>query len=185
MKRLCVFCGSSVGTQSEYDHTARLLGKAMVQRGLGLVYGGGNIGLMGIIAETVLQEGGEVIGIIPEAFVEKEVAFQEITELRIVNTMHERKALMADLSDGFVALPGGFGTLEEICEMITWAQLGFHHKPCGVLNVSGFFNSLLSFFDHQVQQGFVTPSNRTLVFEAEDPDALLDYMIKTVPGSVR
>ena len=139
MKRLCVFCGSSVGRQSEFGHTARLLGQAMVRRGLGLVYGGGNIGLMGIIAETVLQDGGEVIGIIPEAFVEKEVAFQEITELRIVKTMHERKALMADLSDGFVAMPGGFGTLEEICEMITWAQLGFHHKPCGLLNISRIF----------------------------------------------
>ena len=130
---------------------------------------------MGIIAETVLQEGGEVIGIIPEALVEKELAFHEITDLRIVNTMHERKALMEDLCDGFVAMPGGFGTLEEICEMITWAQLGIHHKPCGLLNTQGFYNSLLSFFDHQVQEGFVTPSNRKLVFEAKDPDSLLDY----------
>ena len=179
MKSLCVFCGSSLGTQSEFSHTARLLGQAMVRRGLGLVYGGGNIGLMGVIAEAVLQEGGEVIGIIPEALVEKEVAFQKITELRIVKTMHERKALMAELSDGFVAMPVGLGTLEEICEMITWAQLGIHCKPCGLLNLQGFFNSLLAFFDHQVQQGFVTPSNRTLVFEAKDPDALLDGLINT------
>ena len=180
MKRICVFCGSSLGTQQEYIDTARQLGTGMVQRGLSLVYGGGNIGLMGVIAETVLQEGGEVIGVIPEALVEKEYAFHEITDLRIVKTMHARKSLMNDLCDGFVALAGGFGTLEEICEMITWAQLGIHHKPCGLLNTQGFFNSLLAFFDHQVQQGFVTPSNRTLVFEAKDPDALLDFLIRKV-----
>lgn len=178
MKRICVFCGSSLGIQREFADTARQLGVAMVKRGLGLVYGGGNIGLMGIIAETVLKEGGEVIGVIPEALVDKELAFHEITELRIVKTMHARKALMNDLCDGFVALPGGFGTLEEICEMITWAQLGIHHKPCGILNTQGFFNFLLAFFDHQVQQGFITPSNRTLVFESKDPDSLLDCMLK-------
>jgi uncharacterized protein (TIGR00730 family) len=178
MKRICVFCGSSLGTQQDFIDTARQLGRAMVQRGLGLVYGGGNIGLMGIIAETVLKEGGEVMGVIPEALVDKELAFHEITDLRIVKTMHERKALMNDLCDGFVALPGGFGTLEEICEMITWAQLGIHHKRCGLLNTQGFYNSLLAFFDHQVQQGFITPSNRTLVFEAKDPESLLDFMFK-------
>ena len=178
MKRLCVFCGSSLGIQQEFVDTARQLGIAMVQRDLGLVYGGGNIGLMGIIAETVLKEGGEVIGVIPEALVEKEYAFHEITDLRIVKTMHERKALMNDLCDSFVSLPGGFGTLEEICEMITWAQLGIHHKPCGLLNTQGFFNSLLAFFDHQVEQGFITPSNRRLVFEAKDLNSLLDFMFK-------
>ncbi len=176
MKRICVFCGSSLGTQREFANIARQLGRAMVRRGLGLVYGGGNIGLMGIIAETVLREGGEVIGVIPESLVDKELAFHEITDLRIVKTMHARKALMNELCDGFVALPGGFGTLEEICEMITWAQLGIHHKPCGILNTQGFFDSLLAFFDHQVQQGFITPSNRTLVFEAKDPDSLVDLM---------
>ena len=178
MKRICVFCGSSLGVQKDFVETARDMGTAMVKRGLGLVYGGGNIGLMGIIAETVLKEGGEVIGVIPESLVEKEYAFHDITDLRIVKTMHARKALMNDLSDGFVALPGGFGTLEEICEMITWAQLGIHHKPCGFLNTQGFFHSLLAFFDHQVQQGFITPSNRSLVFEAKDPDRLLDLMLK-------
>ena len=177
MKRLCVFCGSSLGIQPEFSDTARLLGKAMVRRGLGLVYGGGNIGLMGILAETVLKEGGEVIGVIPEALVNKELAYYDITDLRIVKTMHERKALMNDLCEGFVALPGGFGTLEEICEMITWAQLGIHDKPCGLLNTQGFFNALLAFFDHQVQQGFITPANRALVFEAKDPDSLLDLML--------
>lgn len=178
MKRLCVFCGSSLGTEPRFTDTARQLGIAMVQRGLALVYGGGNIGLMGIIAETVLKEGGEVIGVIPEALVDRELAFHKITDLRIVKTMHERKALMSDLCDGFVALPGGFGTLEEICEMITWAQLGIHNKPCGLLNTQGFFNSLLAFFDHQVQQGFITPFNRTLVFEAKDPDSLLNGILK-------
>lgn len=178
MNRICVFCGSSLGIQREFADTARQLGRAMVRRGLGLVYGGGNVGLMGIIAEVVLREGGEVIGVIPEALVDKELAFHEISDLRIVKTMHERKALMNDLCEGFVALPGGFGTLEEICEMITWAQLGIHRKPCGILNTQGFFNSLLAFFDHQVQQGFIIPTNRALVFEANDPDNLLDFMIK-------
>ena len=185
MKRICVFCGSSLGIQQEFVETARQLGRAMVQRDLGLVYGGGNIGLMGIIAETVLNEGGEVIGVIPEALVEKEYAFHEITDLRIVKTMHARKALMNDLCDGFVALPGGFGTLEEICEMITWAQLGIHHKPCGILNTQEFFDSLLAFFDHQVQQGFVTSSNRTLVFEAKEPDSLLDFMLNYLSENAR
>lgn len=178
MKRICVFCGASLGIQREFADTARQFGRALVRHGLGLVYGGGNIGLMGVIAETVLQEGGEVIGVIPQALVEKEFALHEITDLRIVKTMHQRKALMSDLSEGFVALPGGFGTLEEICEMITWSQLGIHHKPCGLLNTQRFFNSLLAFFDHQVQQGFITPTNRTLVFEAQDPDSLLDFMLK-------
>ena len=178
MKHLCVFCGSSLGLQEEFADTARQFGRTMVRRGMGLVYGGGNIGLMGIIAEAVLKEGGEVIGVIPEALVEKEYAFHEISDLRIVKTMHERKALMNDLCDGFAALPGGFGTLEEICEMITWAQLGIHNKPCGILNTNGFFNSLLAFFDHQVEQGFITPSNRTLIFETNDPDSLLDFVVK-------
>ena len=178
MKRICVFCGSNLGFQQEFADIARQFGRAMVRRGLGVVYGGGNIGLMGIIAEAVLREGGEVIGVIPEALVEKEDAFHEITDLRIVNTMHERKALMNELCDGFAALPGGFGTLEEFCEMITWAQLGIHGKPCGILNTNGFFNSLLAFFDHQVEQGFITPTNRKLVFETKNPDGLLDFLVK-------
>ncbi|WP_447969090.1 LOG family protein [Nitrospira sp. M1] len=176
MKRLCVFCGSTTGSQTAYEQTTRQLGQLLVQHGIGLVYGGGNIGLMGVIAETVLKEGGEVIGIIPAALAEKELAFQEVTDLRIVQTMHERKALMEQLSNGFIALPGGYGTLEEICEMVTWAQLGIHHKPCGILNVEGFYDPLLAFMDHQVQEGFVTSVNRSLIIKAEDPRQLLDQM---------
>ena len=154
MKRLCVFCGSTTGNLSVYEQATRELGEQFVKQGIGLVYGGGNIGLMGIMAETVVKGGGEVIGIIPEALAEKELAFRDLADLRIVQTMHERKALMEQLSDGFIALPGGFGTLEEICEMITWAQLNIHTKPCGVLNIEGFYDALLSFMDHQVRQGF-------------------------------
>ena len=178
MKRICVFCGSSDGNQPVYGQAASRLGKALIRRGLGLVYGGGNIGLMGIIAETVLKGGGEVIGVIPEALQEKELAFREVSDLRVVHTMHERKALMATLSDGFIALPGGFGTLEEFCEMLTWSQLGLHHKPCGLLNIEGFYDALLTFFDYQVRQGFVTPSNRALVVEAKEPESLLDMVIQ-------
>lgn len=180
MKRLCVFCGSTKGSQASYEQAARQLGQLLVQRGIGLVYGGGNIGLMGVIAETVLKEEGEVIGIIPAALAEKELAFQELTDLRIVQTMHERKAIMEQLSDGFIALPGGYGTLEEICEMVTWAQLNIHHKPCGLLNVEGFYDSLLAFMDHQVQQGFVTLTNRTLILQNQDPKRLLDQMNEKV-----
>ncbi|GJL53411.1 MAG: cytokinin riboside 5'-monophosphate phosphoribohydrolase [Nitrospirales bacterium] len=180
MKRICVFCGSTKGHHTAYEHMTRHLGQLLVQRGIGLVYGGGNIGLMGVIAETVLEQGGEVTGIIPTALAEKELAFQNITDLRIVHTMHERKALMEQLSDGFIALPGGYGTLEEICEMVTWAQLHIHHKPCGLLNVEGFYDSLLAFMDHQVHQGFLTSSNRTLIINADDPRLLLDQMQQQV-----
>jgi len=184
MKRLCVFCGSTKGNLATYEQVARQLGQLLIQREIGLVYGGGNIGLMGVIAETVLKAGGDVVGIIPAALAEKELAFQELTDLRIVQTMHERKALMEQLSDGFIALPGGYGTLEEICEMVTWAQLGIHHKPCGLLNVGGFYDSLLAFMDHQVQQGFVTSTNRTLILQHQDPEQLLDQMNERVGLSV-
>ncbi len=180
MKRICVFCGSTKGINPSYEHVTRELGTLLVTNEIGLVYGGGNIGLMGVIAETVLKKGGEVIGIIPEALAEKELAYQELADLRIVQTMHERKALMEQLSDGFIALPGGYGTLEEICEMITWAQLGIHHKPCGLLNLEGFYDALLAFMDHQVQQEFVTPYNRRLITEADDPVSLLKLMIDGV-----
>ena len=178
MKRICVFCGSSNGGQPAFANAASRLGVGLVQRGLGLIYGGGNIGLMGTIAETVLKTGGEVIGVIPEALLEKELALRELADLRVVSSMHERKALMASLSDGFIALPGGFGTLEEFCEMLTWSQLGIHQKPCGLLNVDGFYDALLKFFDSQVGQGFVTPSNRALVVESTEPEGLLDLVIK-------
>ena len=176
MKRICVFCGSTKGNHPSYEYATRELGRLLVKRGLGVVYGGGNIGLMGVLAETVLSNGGEVIGIIPEALAEKELAFRELADLRIVQTMHERKALMEQLSDGFIALPGGYGTLEEICEMVTWAQLGIHHKPCGLLNIEGFYDSFLTFIDYQVQQGFVTQTNRLLICEADEPAVILDFM---------
>ncbi|NKB81763.1 MAG: TIGR00730 family Rossman fold protein [Nitrospirales bacterium] len=180
MKRVCVFCGSNPGIHPVYETTARQVGKELVARGIGLVYGAGNIGLMGIIANEVLQEGGEVIGVIPEFLLEKEIACDGLTSLHVVDSMHQRKALMADLSDAFVALPGGFGTLEEICEMITWSQLGLHKKPCGVLNIDGFFSALLTFFDRQVHEGFVTSENRTLVLDDSNPQALLDRLAKRI-----
>ncbi len=176
MKYLCVFCGSRQGKFSEYSALAREVGKALIARNMGLVYGGGNIGLMGTLASTVLQEGGKVIGIIPEHLAEKEVLHPGLSETHIVASMHERKALMEKLSDGFMALPGGYGTLEEYCEMLTWAQLQLHQKPCGLLNCLGFFDYLIAFLDHQVQQGFVTPENRRLVLVDSSPDSLLERL---------
>lgn len=176
MQYICVFCGSSPGINPEYTSIAQRLGRTLVQQGFGLVYGGGNIGLMGILASTVLEAGGKVIGVIPRQLAEQELAHPQLTTIHIVETMHERKALMAKHSSGFISLPGGFGTLEECCEMLTWAQLKIHEKPCGILNCLGFFDGLLGFLDHQVKQGFVTPKNRALVLEATDPESLLALM---------
>lgn len=177
MKRICVFCGSTKGIRESYAVGAKRLGQEFVKRGIGLVYGGGNVGLMGIVADEVLSHGGEVLGVIPQFLVEKELAHADLAQLHIVGSMHERKALMADLSDGFIAMPGGYGTLEEYCEMITWHQLRVHQKPCGLLNMGGFFDSLLRFFDHQVREGFVTTANRRLVLESSDPIQLLERML--------
>jgi len=157
------------------------MGQALARRGIGLVYGGGGIGLMGVLADAALSAGGDVIGVIPEALVAREVAHQGLGDLRVVASMHERKALMADLSDAFVALPGGLGTLEEFCEALTWAQLGIHRKPCGLLNVEGFFDPLLSFFDHAVRERFVSPDHRSLVVVEEDPERLLDALSRWEP----
>lgn len=176
MHYLCVFCGSRTGNQPEYSSMARQLGLELVQHGLGLVYGGGNIGLMGILASTVIEAGGEVIGIMPRQLADQELLHAQITTTHIVETMHERKALMAKLSSGFMTLPGGLGTLEECCEMLTWAQLNIHQKPCGILNCSGFYDGLLGFLDHQVKEGFLSPKNRALVIEAADPETLLNLM---------
>ena len=155
---------------------AQRLGRTLVQQGFGLVYGGGNIGLMGMLASTVLEAGGEVIGVMPRQLAEQELLHTQLTTTHIVETMHERKALMAKLSSGFISLPGGFGTLEECCEMLTWAQLKIHEKPCAILNCFGFFDGLLGFLDHQVKQGFLTQKNRALVLEATDPEPLLALM---------
>lgn len=183
MKRICVFCGSNKGVRAEYVWAAKAMGQALVKRGIGLVYGGGKVGLMGVIAEAVLAEGGEVIGIIPQSLVAREVAHQALTEQRIVGTMHERKALMAELSDAFIAMPGGMGTFDEFCEILTWAQLGIHQKPCGVLNVANYFAPLLAMFDHAVAEGFLRDSHRALVLEANAPELLLDALAKYQPHS--
>lgn len=173
MRRICVFCGSRSGGRPEYAAAARDLGVLLAGHNLCLVYGGGKVGLMGVLADAVMAAGGEVIGVIPASLADREVAHGGITELRVVSTMHERKALMAELSDAFIALPGGFGTLDETFEILTWAQLGLHTKPCGILNAGGYFDSLLVFLDSAVQEGFLQPAHRKLLLQAENPDMLL------------
>jgi uncharacterized protein (TIGR00730 family) len=176
MRRICVFCGSSSGNRPEYRTAAEEMGRELVRSSIGLVYGGGNVGLMGIIADAVLRAGGEAVGVIPENIMAREVGHYGLTKLHVVPSMHERKALMADLSDAFVALPGGFGTLEEFCEVVTWTQLGLHAKPCGVLNVLGYYTPLLAMFDHAVEERFLKPENRGLVLARESPSDLLQAL---------
>ena len=184
MKRICVFCGSNKGAKPAYIEAAKSLGKVLVKKNIGLIYGGGKVGLMGVIADEVLASGGEVIGVIPQSLVNREVAHQNVTQMHIVNSMHERKALMADLSDGFMALPGGMGTLDEFCEILTWAQLGIHQKPCGILNVENYFTPLLAMFDHAMREGFLRDTHRALVIEATEPETLLDLLAKHQPQHV-
>ena len=172
MKRICVYCGSSTGFSDVYRRAAHNLGKALARSNLELVYGGAAVGLMGEIADCVMQAGGIVIGVIPQDFASK-VAHYGITELHVVNSMHERKQKMVDLSDAFIALPGGFGTIEELTELLTWTQIGLHKKPCGVLNVSGYFNPFLAFLDRAVSEGFLKPKHRELLLVSEDADSLL------------
>jgi uncharacterized protein (TIGR00730 family) len=160
IRRICVFCGSNPGRGERYRESAVSLGRALAARGVGLVYGGGKVGLMGAIADAALAAGGEVIGVIPKALVRRELAHRGLTELRVVDSMHERKALMARLADAFVALPGGFGTMDEFCEILTWAQLGLHRKPYGLLNVDGYFDRFLAFVDHGVAEGFIRADQR-------------------------
>lgn len=176
MKRLCVFCGSDTGNQDAYAQAARRFGQLIVQQGMELVFGGGHIGLMGVIADAVLQAGGTAIGVIPQSLLDKELAHTGLSELRVVKTMHERKALMADLSDGYVALPGGFGTCDELFEILTWAQLHLHVKPVGLLNVSGYFDHLLAWLDQTVALGFVRPIHRQLLLASNDPEELLQKL---------
>ena len=173
MKRICVFCGSSSGSRPEYRTAAEEMGAELVRRNIGLVYGGTSVGLMGVLADAVLKAGGEAEGVIPERLMKREVGHKGLTKLHVVRSMHERKALMADLSDGFVAMPGGYGTLEEFCEIVTWAQLGLHAKPCGILNVLGYYSPLLAMFDHAVQERFLKPENRGLVLARESAAELL------------
>jgi hypothetical protein len=176
MRRVCVFCGSSPGARPLYADAARRLAEALAGRRLTLVYGGGNVGLMGILADAVLARGAEVIGVIPESLVAWEVAHTGLSELRVVDSMHTRKALMADLADAFIALPGGLGTLEEFLEIVTWAQLGFHDKPIGLLNTDGYFDPLLKLLEHAVAEQFVRPEHRALVLVAGDAVDLLAAM---------
>jgi uncharacterized protein (TIGR00730 family) len=185
LQRVCVFCGSSVGARTAYAGAAASLGRELAARGIGLVYGGAGVGLMRVVAKACRAAGGSVTGVIPESLVEAEVADRELDDLRIVRTMHERKALMAELAAGFVALPGGFGTLEEFCEVVTWSQLGLHvpAKPCALLDVDGFYSPLLELFDRGVGEGFIRPEHRRLVLAASDPAGVLDELAAWEPPS--
>ena len=186
MKRLCVYCGSSAGRQPVYAQVARRLARAMVNRNIDLVYGGASVGIMGEIANAVLEEGGDVIGIIPKGLFRKEVAHTGVTELREVNSMHERKSLMADLSDGFIALPGGLGTLEEIFEIVTWSQLGMHRKPCGLLNVCHYYDKLIGFLNHAVTEQFIKEAHHSTILVDECPDELLEkFEVYEAPETVK
>ncbi|CAA7627673.1 conserved hypothetical protein [Candidatus Terasakiella magnetica] len=181
MRRVCVFCGSSFGIRPAYTEAARALGALLAANGLGVVYGGGNVGLMGVVADAALAAGGEVIGVIPEAMMKWEVGHPALTELRVVASMHERKAMMADLADAFIALPGGVGTMEELFEVWTWGQLGLHAKPLGFLDVAGYYSQLHSFLDHMAAEGFIKPRHRQMVAMDSDPVELLARLRGYVP----
>lgn len=176
MRRICVFCGSNAGARSEYAEAARAMAAVLVERKLGIVYGGGNVGLMGVLADAALALGGEVIGVIPQSLLDKEVGHRGVTELLVVETMHERKAQMNDLSDAFIALPGGFGTLDEFFEVLTWSQLGFHGKPCALLNVAGYYDRMLAMLDHAVTERLLRPEHRELVIADTDPSRLMQRL---------
>ena len=182
MKRICVFCGSHHGARPEYRQAAADFAEALAARRIGLVYGGASVGLMGVIADKMLACGGEVVGIIPRTLVDREVAHRKLTELHEVNSMHERKALMAELADGFATLPGGFGTLEEFTEVISWRLLGLHQKPCGLLNVSGYFDGLLQFLDYAVAQQFINPVHRANILVEQHPARLVDRLERNFTG---
>jgi len=185
LKNICVYCGSSPGRLEAYADAARALAEALVSRNIGLVYGGASIGIMGAVADHVLQLGGKAVGVIPEALMRKEVAHYRLSELYVTQSMHERKMRMAELSDGFIALPGGLGTLEELFEIWTWAQLGFHDKPCGLLNVEGYYDPLIEFLDHAVTEQFVHPSHRAILIVESDPEKLLDRFANYQPPIVK
>lgn len=176
MRRVCVFCGSNVGQQPAYAEAAQAMGALLARRGIGLVYGGGNVGLMGVIADAALAAGGDVIGVIPQALANREIAHAGVTALHVVDSMHTRKAMMADLSDAFVAMPGGVGTFEEFFEAVTWTQLGLQRKPCGLLNVNGFYAPLAAFIDQAVTEGFIKPAHRAAIVVDSDPARLIDTL---------
>jgi uncharacterized protein (TIGR00730 family) len=184
MERICVFCGSSPGADPAYAAAAADLGRLLATRGLGLVYGGGHVGLMGRLADAVLAEGGEVIGVLPEALVAKEIGHPGLSDLRVVGSMHERKALMAELSDAFVALPGGLGTVEELFEVYTWAQLGLHRKPCALLDVDGYYEDLAAFLAHAVEERFLREDHRAMLIVERDPRGLLERLRRFEPAAI-
>jgi uncharacterized protein (TIGR00730 family) len=184
MNRLCVFCGSSVGNDPAYRTLAAELGRTLARRGVTVVYGGGRVGLMGVLADAALADGGEVIGVIPQALMDRELGHVGLTELHVVESMHARKALMAELADGFVALPGGLGTLEELFEVWTWAQLGMHRKPCGLLDTGDFFAPLVGFLDQLVAHGFVGAAHRAMLTVATSPHELLERFSAYTPPAV-
>jgi uncharacterized protein (TIGR00730 family) len=184
MERVCVFCGSSPGARPAYAEATAEVARLLVGEGIGVVYGGGHVGLMGVLADTVMAAGGEAIGVMPQALVDREIGHTGISELRVVSSMHERKALMADLSDGFIALPGGAGTLEELFEVYTWAQLGLHDKPCGLLDVEDYFSGLVGFLDHAVDQRFLREEHRAMLIVEREPRALIDRLAEFEPRAV-
>ena len=173
MKTICVFCGSSPGARKEYVQAAKSLGATLARRNLTLVYGGGNVGLMGRLASSALACGGKVIGVIPRKLADQDVAYTDLDDLRVVGSMHERKSLMAELADGFIALPGGLGTIEEFFEALTWAQLGIHNKPCGLLNIGGYFDNLIAFLHHAVSEQFIGSPHHDMILISEDPEKML------------
>jgi uncharacterized protein (TIGR00730 family) len=189
MNRICIFCGSSTGNQPVYREAAEAMGSLLAKRGIGLVYGGGHVGLMGVIADAVLAGGGEAIGVIPQALADREIAHTGLTKLHVVDSMHTRKAMMADLSDAFVAMPGGVGTFEEFFEAVTWTQLGVHRKPCGLLNAGAFYTPLVAFIDQAVTEGFIKPVHRALMVVDDNPERLLDTLsqvkLPSVPKWIR
>jgi hypothetical protein len=187
MQRICVYCGSSFGNQPIYAETAKAMGAAIAQRGLELVYGGGKVGLMGTVADAALAAGGSVIGIMPKFLVDKEIAHRGLTELRVVDTMHARKEMLMRLSDAMITLPGGWGTYDELAEAITWAQLGLHSKPIGLLNVAGFYDPLIAVMDNAIDTGFVRPVHRDLLIVEDDVERMLDRVMTYQPpdGAVK
>ena len=184
VRRVCVFCGSSPGARPAYAEATAEVARLLVADGIGVVYGGGHVGLMGVLADTAMAAGGEVIGVMPQALVDREIGHTAITDLRVVSSMHERKALMTELSDAFVALPGGAGTLEELFEVYTWAQLGLHSKPCGLLDVDGYYSGLAQFLDHAVEERFLRPEHREALMVERSPHVLLERLRAFEPGAV-
>jgi uncharacterized protein (TIGR00730 family) len=186
IEKLCVFCGSSTGSHPAYFEAANQLGRELAKAGVTLVFGGGRVGLMGVLADSVLAASGKAIGVIPRALVEKEIAHTSLTKLHVVESMHERKAMMADLADAFVLLPGGFGSWEEFCEIVTWLQLGIHRKPCAILNVAGYYDGFLALADHALAEGFLRPAYREMLIVESNPEALLSRLANAaIPSEVK